>query len=118
MFARTVRMQLKPNSVQEFTRLVEEEGSPGLRKQAGFKDEVTFAPSEGGAAVEISLWEQRENADAYHRGPFQKLLQAMARLVEGTPQVQTCEVSNSTWRGIRILPPSFGVAMHRCLGGR
>ena len=102
MFARTVRMQLKPNSVGEFTMVVEKEVIPVLRKQQGFKDEITFVPSDGGGkeAVAISLWEQKENAEAYSRGAYPELLKAMAKVIDGTPQVQTSEVSNSTWHKI------------------
>lgn len=100
MYARTVRMQLKPNSVAEFTLTVEKEVIPLLRKQQGFKDEITFVPSDGKEAVAISLWEQKENAEAYHRGAYPEVLKAMAKVVEGTPQVQTSEVSNSTWHKI------------------
>jgi heme-degrading monooxygenase HmoA len=100
MFARTVRMQLKPNSVPTFTQLVETQVIPLLRKQQGFKDEIAFVPSDGKEAVAISLWEQKENAEAYHRGAYPEALKAMASVVEGTPQVQTSEVSNSTWHKI------------------
>jgi len=100
MFARTVRMQLKPNSVPEFTRIVEKELIPLLRKQRGFKDELTFAPSNGKEAVAISLWEGKESAEAYSREAYPQVLKALASVVEGTPQVQSSEVSNSTCHGI------------------
>lgn len=100
MFARTVRMQLKPNSGAEFTLTVEKEVLPLLRRQQGFKDEITFLPSDGKEAVAISLWEQKEHADAYQRGTYPDVLKTMAKVVEGTPQVQTSEVSNSTWHKI------------------
>ena len=100
MFARTVRMQLKPNSVAEFTLTVEKEVIPVLRRQQGFKDEITFVPSDGKEAVAISLWEQKENAEAYSRAAYPEVLKAMAKVVEGTPQIQTSEVSNSTWHKI------------------
>jgi heme-degrading monooxygenase HmoA len=100
MFARTVRMQLKPNSVAAFTQVIEKEVIPLLRKQQGFRDEITFVPSEGKEVVGISLWEQKEHAEAYSRGAYPEVLKAMARVVEGTPQVQTSEVSNSTWHKI------------------
>ena len=100
MFARTVRMQLKPNSVAEFTGLVEKEIIPLLRKQQGFRDEITFVPADGKDAVAISLWEQKENAEAYSRGTYPEVLKALAKVVEGTPQVQPSEVSNSTWHKI------------------
>ena len=100
MFARTVRMQLKPNSVVEFTGLVEKEVIPLLRKQQGFRDEITFVPADGKEAIAISLWEQKENAEAYGRGTYPEVLKALAQVVEGTPQVQPSEVSNSTWHKI------------------
>ncbi len=42
MFARRVSMQLKPNSVAEFTQRIEKDILPLLRKQKGFQDEITF----------------------------------------------------------------------------
>ena len=100
MFARTVRMQLRPNSVPEFTLTVEKEVIPLLRKQQGFKDEITFVPSDGREAVGISLWDQKEQAEAYQRGAYPDVLKALAKVVDGTPQVHTSEVSNSTFHKI------------------
>lgn len=97
MFARTVRMQLRPNSAGEFTRLVEKEIIPLLRKQQGFKDEITFVPSNGNEAVGISFWEQKDNAEAYQRGAYPEVLKTLEKVVDGTPQVQIQQVSNSTW---------------------
>jgi hypothetical protein len=101
MFARTVRMHLKPNSMAQFTETMEKDVIPLLRKQQGFKDEITFLPAEGSnEAVAISLWEKRENADAYQRGAYPDVLKAVAKVADGIPQVQMSEVSNSTWHKI------------------
>lgn len=100
MFARTVRMHLKPNSVVEFTAMVEKDVIPVLRKQLGFRDEITFVPADGKEAVAISLWEKKENAEAYQAGAYPGVLKSVAKVVEGTPQVQMSEVSNSTWHKI------------------
>jgi len=67
MFARSISIHLKPNSVADFTQLIEKETLPMLRKQKGFKDEVTFVDQGGTEAIGISLWDQKENADAYSR---------------------------------------------------
>ena len=96
MFARTVRMQLKPNSAAEFTRVLEKEVIPLLRKQKGFEDELTFIVPGGREAVGISLWDQRENAEAYSRGSYAEVLKALAKVLDGSPQVQIWEVCNST----------------------
>ena len=100
MFARNVSMHLKPNSVAEFTKALENEVIPLLRRQKGFQDEITFVASGGLEAVGISLWDQKENAEAYNRGTYPEVQKALAKVVEGTPRVDTYEVSNSTFHKI------------------
>ena len=100
MFSRSVSMRLKPNNGAEFTRTLENEIIPLLRKQKGFQDEITFVVPGGTEAVAISLWDQKENAEAYGRAVYPQVLRALTKVVEGTPQVQTSEVSNSTFHKI------------------
>ncbi len=100
MFARSVSMRLKPNSVGQFTELIEQDALPLLRKQKGFQDEITFVAPNGTDAVAISLWHQKENADAYSRDAYPGLLKNLAKVVEGTPQVHTYEVASSTFHKI------------------
>jgi hypothetical protein len=100
MYARTVRMELKPNSTAEFTQLLEKDVIPVLRKQQGFKDEIAFVPSDGKEAVAISFWEEKENAETYSRATYPEVLKSLAKVVVGTPQVQTLEVTNSTFHKV------------------
>jgi hypothetical protein len=100
MYARSVSIRLKPNTAAEFTQLIEKEALPLLRKQKGFQDEITLVDAGGKTALGISLWDQKENADAYSRGAFPELLKALGKVVEGTPDVHTYEVSNSTFHKI------------------
>ena len=100
MFARKVSMHLKPNSVPEFTQRIEKDILPLLRKQKGFQDEITFVTPGEKEAFGISLWENRENAEAYNGGTYSEVTKILARVVEGTPQVETYEVSNSTFHKI------------------
>ena len=100
MFARRVDMHLKPNCVPEFTQRLEKEIIPLLRKQNGFQDEITFVVPGGTEAFGLSLWDREENAEAYNRGSYPGVLKTLARVVEGTPQVHTYEVSNSTFHKI------------------
>jgi hypothetical protein len=95
-------MELKPNSVEGFTHTFEAEVIPLLRKQKGFKDEITFIPVGQKEAVAISLWEQKENAQTYHRESYPEMLRILAKVIEGTPQVQNSEVCNSTWHNIHV----------------
>jgi hypothetical protein len=96
MYSRNVSFKLKPKSTAEFTRILEGEIIPLLRRQRGFEDEISFIAPDRNEAVDISLWDKKENADAYHRGKFPDILKALARVVEGTPTVETFKVSNST----------------------
>jgi hypothetical protein len=96
MYARNVTLHLKANTAPEFTRTFETDVLPILRKQNGFKDEITFLAPDGADAVAISLWDRKENADAYSRDTYPAVLKSLANVVEGTPQVQTYEVANST----------------------
>jgi len=102
MFARNVSMRLKPNSTADFTRTLENEIIPLLRKQKGFQDEIAFVAPSGTEAVGISLWDNKENADAYGRTAYAEVLKAFAKVVEGTPQVHTYEVSNSTFHKVAV----------------
>ncbi len=100
MFARRVLMHLKPNSVPEFTQRIEKDILPLLRKQNGFQDEITFVGPGATEAFGISLWDKAENAEAYNRGTYPEVTKILARVVEGTPQVETYEVANSTFHKI------------------
>ena len=100
MFARSVSIRLKNNSLAEFTRLIERDALPLLRKQHGFQDELTFVVPGGGEAVAISLWDEKQNADSFGRNSYPEVLKALSSVVEGTPQVRTFEVCNSTFHKI------------------
>ena len=100
MYARRVSLHLKPNSKAEFTQSLETDIIPMLRKQKGFLDEITFVTPAGREAFGVSLWDNKESADAYNRGSYADVTKILAKLVEGTTQVDTYEVSNSTFHKI------------------
>ncbi len=100
MFARRVHMHLKPNSVAEFTQKLEKDILPLLRKQQGFQDEITFVSHDGREGFGISLWDKRENAEAYNRGTYPEVTKILATVVEGAPQVETYDIANSTFHKV------------------
>ena len=106
MFARIVSIRLKPNCVAEFTQLIEKETLPLLRKQKGFQDEMTFVAPGGTEAVGISLWDQKENAEAYNRGTYAEVQKVLGKVLEGTPRVQSYDVCNSTYHEVAALVPT------------
>jgi hypothetical protein len=100
MYAREVSIQLKVNAGAEFTRTIEKDVLPRLRKQTGFADELTFLNPNGKDAVAISLWDRKESADNYARDTYPQVLKGLTAVIEGTPEVQGYEVSNSTFHKI------------------
>jgi hypothetical protein len=93
-------MHLKANGAAEFTRTLEHDILPVLRKQNGFKDEISFVDAARSEAVAISLWDRKEDADTYSRDAYPRVLTSLAKVVEGTPTVEAYEVSNSTFHKI------------------
>jgi heme-degrading monooxygenase HmoA len=97
MFARHVSMHLKPNMRAEFAQTIEKEIVPLLRRQNGFRDEIVFVAEEAGTeVVAVSLWDKKEDAEFYHHGSYPAVLKALAKVVDGTPEVRNFEVANST----------------------
>jgi hypothetical protein len=97
MFARNVSIHLKSNMLSDYTRTFEKEVLPLLRKQNGFKDEITFAGSGGTEVTAISLWENKASAEAYNTKAYPEVLKTL-----GAPKVQTGEVVNSTFHKIGV----------------
>lgn len=100
MFSRKVSVHLKPNSVPEFTRRLEKDILPLLRKQKGFLDEITFVAQSGREAFAISFWDKPENAESYNRDKYPEVAKMLATVVEGAPQIETFDVANSTFHQI------------------
>jgi hypothetical protein len=102
MFARNVSIHLKSNTLSDYTRTFEKDVLPLLRKQKGFKDEITFAGPGGVDVTAISLWENKTDAEAYNTNTYPQVLKTMAGFIEGTPKVETSDVVNSTFHKIAV----------------
>jgi len=100
MFARNVSFRLKSNMHSDYTRTLENEILPLLRKQKGFKDEITLSNPESQDAITISLWENKANAEAYNTNGYPEVLRTLAKLIDGTPRVQTFEAVTSSFHNI------------------
>ena len=48
------------------------------------------------------MWDTAENAEAYNRGTYSEVTKMLAKVVEGTPQVETYLVANSTFHKIAV----------------
>ncbi|HXM18427.1 MAG TPA: hypothetical protein VN934_06405 [Candidatus Tumulicola sp.] len=102
MFARIVKINLKPNRVNEFNETFEKQILPLLRKEKGFQDDITFAGPSGTEMVSISLWDRKESAETYNSVTYPEVLKSLSTVLEGSPQVKTYEVANSTFHKIPV----------------
>ena len=96
MFARTVTMRLKANMKADFQKTPENEIVPILRKRTGFQDELTLVSADGNEAIGISLWDNKQNAEAYQRETYPEVQKLLSKVIDGTAQVKTYEVPFST----------------------
>ena len=102
MFARTVSIHLKSNMLSDYNRTFEKDILPLLRKQKGFRDEITLSNPSSPDAIAISLWETRADADAYNTSTYPEVLKTLARMIDGTPKVQTFEAVTSTFHKVAL----------------
>ena len=102
MFARTVSIHLKSNMLSDYNRTFEKDILPLLRKQKGFRDEITLSNPSSLDAIAISLWETRADAEAYNTSTYPEVLKTLARMIDGTPKVQTFEAVTSTFHNVAV----------------
>ena len=96
MYSRNLSFKLKAKSTAEFTKILEGEVIPLLRRQRGFDDAISFIAPDRNEAVAISLWNNKQDAEVYNQKTYPEILKAPARVIDGTPKVETFEVANST----------------------
>jgi hypothetical protein len=102
MFARNVTFHLKSNMFSDYTRTFENDTLPLLRKQKGFKDEITLSNPGSLDVIAISLWDSKFNADAYNTNGYPEVLRTLGRMIDGTPKVQTFETVSSTFHNVAV----------------
>lgn len=105
MYARIVSMRLKKDAQTEFTQTFESTVLPMLRKQEGFRDEISLLAPERSEVTGISFWNKKENADQYNRTTYPEVIKSLSKVIEGTPDVKVFEVSNSTFHKIAAGQP-------------
>jgi heme-degrading monooxygenase HmoA len=96
MFARNVSIRLKPNTLHDFKHTFEEEVIPMLRKQAGFRDEIVLADENATDVTATSLWESKEQAEAYNTSTYPTVLKTLVKFLDGQPKVRVSNVISST----------------------
>ena len=102
MYARNVSFRLKSNMQSDYTKTFEDQVLPLLRKQKGFKDDITLCNPNSQDAVSISLWDNKNNADDYNTRNYPEVLKTLAKVIDGTPRVQTFETVMSTFHNVPV----------------
>lgn len=103
MFARNVSIKLKPNTLNDFNQTFEKEIVPILRTQTGFRDEIAFASDDSSHVTAISLWDTKEQAEAYNTSAYPVVLKTMDKYLDGAPKVRVTSVINSTSHKIAVV---------------
>jgi hypothetical protein len=83
--------------LSDYTRTFDKDILPLLRKQNGFKDEITFC-----GPGEKDVWDNKASAETYNTNSYPEVLKTLARYIEGTPKVQTSDVVTSTFHKIAV----------------
>jgi heme-degrading monooxygenase HmoA len=93
-FARNVHFQIKNGKDADFSRIFTNDVLPMLKKQKGFKEELTLVNRD--RAVGISVWEDRSSAETYQTSAYPQILEKLNPVLEGTPRVEMYDVVAST----------------------
>ena len=96
MFARNVSIRLKATTLADFTKTLENDVVPMLRKQPGFRDEIAIASDDNTHVTAISLWDTKEQAEAYATTAYAAVLKTLDKFTDGEPKVRTSTVISST----------------------
>ena len=100
MYARNLSIKLKSNMLNEFNQIFEQEALPILRKQKGFKDEITFLVPDSNELIATSLWDSKESAEAYNTAGYPEIVKLLSKTFDGTPQVRSAKVHTSPFHKV------------------
>ena len=92
MFARNAHFRVKSlNMAAEFAQTMDNEVLPLLRKQKGFKGEITLSNPGNLERISISLWENKSNAEAYDANVYAQVLKILSKVIDGRPKIRIFE---------------------------
>lgn len=97
MYARMVKGQFKPEKFEFVRKTLETDVIPLLKKQKGFRDEMSFFDENHKEGYAISFWENKADLELYRRDVYPTVHEKMADAFVGKPTAHEFEISNSTW---------------------
>jgi len=97
MFTRVVELTSKSGKARELSNTINDKVLPILKKQAGFVDEtILVSDTEDTRILALSFWNNREDAERYHREQYPAIHEMVKYLLEAEPLVRTFNVDSST----------------------
>ena len=100
MYVRQVSAHFKPGKFDILNKKLDKDVIPLLKKQPGFRDELSFFDEDKKEAISMSFWDTKRDAENYQRNLYPDIQKKMAEYLEGTPVVRSFEVANSTWYNV------------------
>lgn len=94
-FTRNVQFEIKPGKAEEFKTKFDSEVVPMLKKQNGFRGELSLVNPKN-RAIGISMWDSEKSAETYRTETYPKVLKSLESLILGTPRVEMFQVATST----------------------
>ena len=93
-FARNVQFSVKNGKADEFKRLMNTEILPLVKKEKGFRQDLTLL--NGNIGMSTSVWDDRTCAETYNTKTYPEVLQKLNPILEGTPRVDTYDTIFTT----------------------
>ena len=93
-FARNVCFTVRNGKVDEFSRLMNSEILPLVKKEKGFCQDLTIL--NGNIGMSTSVWDDRTCAETYNTKTYPEVLQKLNPVLEGTPRVDTYDTIFTT----------------------
>ena len=86
-FARNVHFTVRNGKIDEFNRLMNSEILPLVKKEKGFRQDLTLL--NGNIGMSTSVWDDRTCAETYNTKTYPEVLKKLNPVLEGTPRVDT-----------------------------
>jgi len=93
-FARNVHFTVRNGKIDEFNRLMNTEILPLVKKEKGFRQDLTLL--NGNIGMSTSVWDDRTCAETYNTKTYPEVLQKLNPVLEGTPRVDTYDTIITT----------------------
>ena len=94
MFARLTIVQVKPGTLEQAIKIMDESVSPATKAQKGFRGSYLLTDNKTNKGISISLWDNEEDAIANEQsGYYQEQIAKFGELFAAPPVREGYEVS-------------------------